>query len=69
MDYAFDYVRIGGITTESSYPYKAVDGKCKTEGGDFKIATYHDVKASDCTGLASALQQQPVSIGVDAEEW
>jgi len=25
MDYAFTYVKKNGITTESAYPYKAVD--------------------------------------------
>jgi C1A family cysteine protease len=30
MDQAFEYVIANGITTESNYPYKAVDGKCNS---------------------------------------
>jgi C1A family cysteine protease len=69
MDYAFQYVIAKGITTESAYPYKAVDGKCKSDGGDFKISKYTDVKQGNCDDLQNAITQQPVSIGVDAETW
>jgi len=30
MDYAFEYVIAKGITSESNYPYTAVDGTCKS---------------------------------------
>jgi len=69
MDYGFQYVIDNGITTESAYPYKAVDQKCKVQGGDFKITKFTDVSSGNCADLTDALNQQPISIGVDAESW
>jgi C1A family cysteine protease len=51
MDYAFQYVIDNGITTESAYPYKAVDQKCKVQGGDFKITKFTDVSSGSCGDL------------------
>ena len=43
MDYAFDYIKAnGGINTETSYPYKAKDGKCKFNRTDV---------GASCTGI------------------
>ncbi|KAJ1253510.1 hypothetical protein BS78_06G030900 [Paspalum vaginatum] len=68
MDGAFEFViKNGGITTESSYPYKAVDGKCK--GGSKSAATikgYEDVPANNEAALMKAVANQPVSVAVDA---
>jgi hypothetical protein len=47
MDNAFKYVEKYGITTEDKYPYKAVSGKCKTQGGEFKIKSFTDVAEGD----------------------
>ena len=69
MDDAFQFVIKNGITTESAYPYTAVDGTCKTSTGAYKISSYTDVAAGNCNDLGSALQKQPVSIAVDAETW
>jgi len=69
MDYAFEYVIAKGITAESKYPYRAVDQTCKTQGGSFKISKYTDVASGNCNSLKTAVAQQPVAIGVDAEEW
>jgi cathepsin L len=69
MDQAFAYVIDNGITTEDKYPYKAADGKCQTEGGDFKIAKCIDIPASDCDQLKAGIAQQPISIAVDAQPW
>jgi hypothetical protein len=69
MDNAFKYVIANGITTESAYPYTATDGKCKSKiTSAFQISKYTDVDAS-VDALQSAIAQQPVSIGVDAETW
>ncbi|KAF8674758.1 hypothetical protein HU200_048040 [Digitaria exilis] len=57
----------GGITTESNYPYKAVDGKCK--GGSKSAATikgYEDVPVNNEAALMKAVANQPVSVAVDA---
>jgi C1A family cysteine protease len=69
MDQAFNYVIASGITTESAYPYRAVDQSCKTKGGAFKISSFVDVPASDADQLAVAVNIQPVSVAVDAENW
>lgn len=69
MDYAFEYVIQNGITTESAYPYKAVDQTCKTKTGSFKITGYKDVASGNCGALQTAIALQPVAIGVDAESW
>jgi len=67
MDNAFKYVIAKGITTESAYPYKAVKQTCKTDGGNYKIKGFTDVK--DCTVLANALTARVVSVAVDATNW
>ena len=68
MDSAFEFViKNRGLTTESSYPYKAVDGKCK--GGSKSAATikgYEDVPANNEAALMKAVANQPVSVAVDA---
>jgi len=69
MDYGFTYVQSNGITLESKYPYTAVDGTCSATGGAFKIGGFVDVSAGDVDQLAAAVNQQPVSIAVDAENW
>merc|ERR1711998_159379 len=64
------------VASEASYPYKAVDGTCKTSyttaipqggitgyksvGGLFTGATVNDLK--------SALQSNPVSIAIEADQ-
>jgi cathepsin L len=68
MDDAFEYViKNGGITEESNYKYTARDGTCKkTVSKDVTISAYKDIKKGSETDLMSALNQQPVSIAVDA---
>jgi len=68
-DFAFQYAIDKGIAEESDYPYKALDQSCNKDGGDFKISKYTDVTSGDCEALKDAVAQQPVSVGVDAEEW
>lgn len=55
MDYCFKYVIANGITTEAAYPYTGVQGTCKTNGGAFKITSYTDIPANNCTALLSAV--------------
>ncbi len=56
-----------GIVTEAEYPYKAVDGVCQKNGGNFKISGVVD--AIGCTTLANALIVRPISVAVDASNW
>jgi len=69
MDYAFDYIHDHGITTENKYPYHASDQTCSTNKGAHTISGHVDVPAGDTAQLAAAVNQQPVSIAVDAEQW
>ncbi|KAL4439332.1 hypothetical protein ABPG74_016995 [Tetrahymena malaccensis] len=64
MDNAFDFIAQNGIPTEGSYPYKAVEGSCKMTSGPYKISSHTDIK--DCNDLLNKLQNQPISIAVDA---
>jgi hypothetical protein len=43
MDTAFEWVKENGIPTESSYPYTARDGKCKTFTSSLKITGFTNV--------------------------
>jgi len=45
MDNAFKYVKAKGLTTESAYPYTAVDGSCKINSGAYKVKGFKDVAA------------------------
>ncbi|CAO2168652.1 unnamed protein product [Urochloa humidicola] len=67
MDDAFKFIiKNGGLTTESSYPYAAADGKCKS--GSNSAATikgYEDVPANNEAALRKAVANQPVSVAVD----
>ncbi|KAL6838386.1 hypothetical protein ACP4OV_031792 [Aristida adscensionis] len=67
MDDAFKFIiKNGGLTTESSYPYAAADGKCKS--GSNSAATikgFEDVPANNEAALMKAVANQPVSVAVD----
>ncbi|WVZ88712.1 hypothetical protein U9M48_035198 [Paspalum notatum var. saurae] len=67
MDDAFKFIiKNGGLTTETSYPYTAEDGKCKS--GSTSAATikgYEDVPANNEAALMKAVASQPVSVAVD----
>merc|ERR1712203_486831 len=71
MDYGFDFYKSTSIATESSYPYTARDGSCKSSyttaipaGG---VTGYTDVSSSS-SALMSALNSQPVSVAVEADQ-
>merc|ERR1712061_183974 len=71
MDYAFSYYRSTSIASESSYPYTARDGSCKSSytaaiprGG---VTGYKDVSSSS-SALMSAINQQPISVAVEADQ-
>jgi len=70
MDNAFGYAKNQAICSEASYPYKGKGGSCQQsscsavipKGG---VTGFTDVKQSE-QALMSALNQQPVSIAVEA---
>lgn len=73
MDNAFKFAESHALCTEGSYPYKAVGGTCQEDsctvgipkGG---VTGFKDVPADDKQALMSALNQQPVSIAIEADK-
>merc|ERR1712227_416192 len=76
MDYAFSWARSQNIATESSYAYTARDGTCKSsfstaipKGG---VTGYKSVGSlfskATVAKLQSAIDQQPVSIAIEADQ-
>merc|ERR1711982_200483 len=70
MDYAFSFYESTSVASETSYPYTARDGSCKSSyttaipsGG---VTGYKD--ASGASALQSALQTGPVSVAVEADQ-
>merc|ERR1719245_152673 len=64
MDNAFKYIKAKGIPTESSYPYTAKDGTCKSYTSETKLSSFTDV-----SNLEDAIKLQPISFAVDASRW
>ena len=67
MDDAFKFIiKNGGLTTESSYPYTAADGTCKSRSNSAAtIKGYEDVPANNEAALMKAVANQPISVAVD----
>lgn len=69
MDDGFDFAEATNVCSESSYPYTAVDGTCKTSCTTAlpqgSVSGYKDVKKNSMNDLMSAVAQQPVSIAID----
>ena len=73
MDGAFQWIGQNGLCTEKDYPYTSGNGmdgsclkSCTTVEGT-KGMRYTDVSNSE-DALAKALTQQPIAVGVDADE-
>ncbi|XP_068660094.1 senescence-specific cysteine protease SAG39-like [Aristolochia californica] len=70
MDDAFKFIlHNGGLTTETTYPYEGVDGKCnskKEASSAAKISGFEDVPANSESALLKAAANQPVSVAIDA---
>ncbi|KAJ7981561.1 Senescence-specific cysteine protease [Quillaja saponaria] len=70
MDNAFQFIQQNkGLTTETNYPYKGVDGTCNSKGESNAAATingYEDVPANSENSLLKAVANQPVSVAIDA---
>jgi hypothetical protein len=74
MDKAFKYAEGTAIATEEAYPYTSgagVKGSCdtsKTADATFKVASYTDVAKENVDALKAALEQQPVSVAIEADK-
>jgi len=72
MDYAFGFVRRnGGLCSEDDYRYKARENYYCEENGCTKygkISGFTDVQRESTNALMSALDSQPVSIAIEADQ-
>mmetsp|Transcript_9005 Transcript_9005/g.15243 ORF Transcript_9005/g.15243 Transcript_9005/m.15243 type:complete len:340 (-) Transcript_9005:171-1190(-) len=77
MDNAFKWVKSnGGLCSESDYPYVSGTTKqnedCKDHSScdntKLKVTSYTDVKKNSDSALMSALEQQPVSVAIQANQ-
>ncbi|KAN0026226.1 hypothetical protein ACTFIV_007210 [Dictyostelium citrinum] len=69
MNDAFEYIiSNGGIDTEQSYPYQAVQGQCqyKASNSGATLSSYKTVTAGSESSLESAVNANPVSVAIDA---
>jgi len=71
MDYAFQFYESTSVASESSYPYKGVDGTCKTsytaaipQGG---VTGYKDI-SSESDLLDAVGNVGPVSVAIEADQ-
>ncbi|CAI9299115.1 unnamed protein product [Lactuca saligna] len=58
-----------GLTTESNYPYKGVDGTCNSNEESNHAASitgHEDVPANSESALLKAVASQPISVAIDA---
>jgi C1A family cysteine protease len=69
MDDAFNWiVSHEGLGSEASYPYTARDGTCKDVPSVSSIKGYKDVQQGSEPSLMDALQMQPISIAIEADQ-
>jgi len=72
MDQAFTYIKVNkGIDTEASYPYHAVDEKCKFKAANVGATDtgFTDIQAGSEDALANAIATVgPISVAIDASQ-
>lgn len=70
MDNAFKYIEeVGGLDTEDSYPYKAIDDKCHFKNNSIgsKCSGFIDIVSGDEKALMEAVATMgPISVAIDA---
>jgi len=72
MDQAFTYIKVNkGIDTEASYPYKAVDQKCKFNAANVGATDtgFVDITSGSEDDLTNAIATiGPISVAIDASQ-
>jgi cathepsin L len=72
MELAFNFAGTVNVATESSYPYTARDGSCKSSGYTTAIpqggVTGYKSVGQSTDSLKSALQTGPVSVAIEADQ-
>jgi cathepsin L len=66
---AYDYVKKAGMASESDYPYRGFDQKCKIVKPTASCTGYVGVKSNNYTAVMTALQYGPLAITVAAQPW
>ncbi len=68
MDNAFTHYETKAADLESDYSYRAINGVCaeSSNTGQVLVTKFVDVEANNQAQLAAALQQQPVSVAIQA---
>jgi len=70
MDQAYSYIKANkGIDTEESYPYKAVDQKCKFKAANVgaTVTGFTDITSGDEDALTAAIASiGPIAVAIDA---
>jgi C1A family cysteine protease len=70
--FAYMYAESNPLETEAEYPYVAKSGlfacKYKKAEGKVSVKTYHNVTSRSSAQLKAALQNQPVSVAVQADQ-
>jgi C1A family cysteine protease len=75
MDFAFEYVKQNGLTSEDNYPYVSGNGRvpaCDTSKVAQKAATIHDyvdVQTRSENAMENALNIGPVAIAIEADQY
>jgi len=57
---SFVYVINNNITTEAKYPYSGSAGKCKSNGGSFRISSYQSPMG--CSDLIKEVAKRPLTV-------
>jgi C1A family cysteine protease len=69
MDSGFQYlIKNGGSCSEASYPYKGVDGTCKSCSPVATLSSFTDVRAGSEPDLMTALANAPISVAIQANQ-
>jgi C1A family cysteine protease len=69
MDDAFNWIiQNGGLDSEADYPYRAQDGSCQRKASVASISGYQDVQSGSESALMDALQSQPISVAIEADQ-
>jgi len=72
MDQAFTYIQVNkGIDTEASYPYEAVDGRCRFKAANVGATDngFTDITSGSESDLVNAIATVgPISVAIDASQ-
>uniref|UniRef100_A0A7S3CPI2 Cysteine protease n=1 Tax=Strombidium rassoulzadegani TaxID=1082188 RepID=A0A7S3CPI2_9SPIT len=71
MDLAFQYVESNPLQLEATYAYTGVDGTCLYDAtkGVGKVVGFADVTPNSSEQLKAALQNGPVSVAIEADQF